>query len=540
VGRFASPRLVLIPLALAQFLNSYDTQSMNVAISQRASDLNTTVTGIQTAISFYTLMMAAWMITGSKLSDIWGRKTAFVAGVTMYGTGAFITSLSPSLGVMFLGWSVLEGIGSCLMIPPIYILVTVLFTDLKSRAAAFGLVGAMGGIGAASGPLIGGVITTAITWRVSFALEVVVAIGVILLAVRWIGESRPEGPRPSIDVPGALLSAAAMGSLVFGVLLAGNYGWFTARQDWEVAGRVIIEKGDISPVVWFVGLGIALLVLFLLRTRYRERRHKESLIPLRVLRHRVANIGLVTQNVQWFLQAGAAFVVAVFVQYSLGYNAIKTGLVLTPVTVGLLLASYRIGALTRRFEQRRIVQAGFLGALVGIILLLLLVDADSSAWNFVPGLFLFGFGLGIALPASVNIVQSAMPEKDQAAISGVSRSVSNLGSSLGTAVAGAVLISVLVMGLTDRTEDSQLPADVKSEISVALEGSVAVLSDAQVQQALEGQPQDVVDEVTSINATSRNQALGFALVVVAVAAAIGLGAALLLPRSGVPPPAAPP
>lgn len=539
MGRFASPRLILIPLALAQFLNSYDTQSMNVAISQIASDLDTTVTGIQTAISFYTLMMAAWMITGSKLSDIWGRKTAFIAGVATYGTGAFITALSPSLGVMFLGWSILEGIGSCLMIPPIYILVTVLFTDLKSRTAAFGLIGAMGGIGAASGPLIGGVITTALTWRVSFALEVVAAIGIIFFAVRWIGESRPEGPRPALDVPGALLSAAAMGSLVFGVLLAGNYGWFTARQDWEVFGRVVIEEGEISPVVWFVGLGIALLALFLFRTRYRERRHKESLIPTRVLRDRASNIGLVTQNAQWFLQAGVAFVVAIFVQYSLGYNAIETGLVLTPVTIGLLLASQRTGALARRFEQRRIVQAGFLGALVGIILLLLLVDANASAWSFAPGLFLFGFGLGIALPASVNIVQSAMPEKDQGAISGVSRSVSNLGSSLGTAVAGAVLISVLVIGLTDRTEDSNLPPDIKEQISAALEGSVAVLSDAQVEEALEGQPQDVVDEVTSINATSRNQALGFALIVVGVVAVIGLGAALLLPRSGVPPPTMP-
>lgn len=513
---------------------------MNVAISQIATDLDTSVTGIQTAISFYTLTMAAWMITGSKLSDIWGRKRAFIAGVSTYGTGALITSLSPSLGVMFLGWSVLEGIGSCLMIPPIYILVTVLFTDLKSRAGAFAVVGAMGGIGAASGPLIGGVITTAITWRLSFALEAVVAVGIILVAMSWLAESRPEGPKAGLDVPGALLSAAALGSLVFGVLLAGNYGWFTARQDWELFGRVVIEEGEISPTVWFVGLGIALLVLFVLRTRYRERRNKESLIPMRVLRDRIANIGLVTQNAQWFLQAGTAFVVAVFVQFSLGYNAIQTGLVMTPITIGLLLASQRTGALAQRFEQRRIVQGGFLGAFVGILLVLLLVDADSSAWDFVPGLFLFGFGLGIALPASVNIVQSAMPERDQGAISGVSRSISNLGSSLGTAIAGAVLISVLVMGLTDRTEDSDLPPDVKDQISAALEGSVAVLSDAQVEEALEGQPQDVIDEVRSINATSRDQALGFALVVVAAVAVIGLGAALLLPRprSGVPPPQA--
>jgi MFS family permease len=248
----------------------------------------------------------------------------------------------------------------------------------------------------------------------------------------------------------------------------------------------------------------------------------------------VVNLGLLTQNMQWFLMIGTFFVVSVFLQVSRGYNAIETGLVVTPATLGILIASTRIGRMTQRFSQRTIIRAGFVIALTGIVLLLLLADATSSVLLFVPGLFLTGFGAGIMLTASVNVVQSSVPDRDQGELSGVSRSVSNLGSSLGTAVAGAILVSALISGVTTGTEDSTvLSPEQKQQVTAALQGSVSAVSDAQVEEALADQPDDVREEVVRINREARDRALGLALASVAVVALIGLVAAILLPsRAG--------
>jgi MFS family permease len=520
---------MLLPLAAAQFLASYDTQSMNVAISNIVDDLDTTVTGVQTAISLFTLTMAALMIPGSILTDILGRKRGFVMGVSVYAVGAAIAALSPSLAFLILGWSFLEGIGSALMIPPIYIIVTVMIDDLTERAKAFAVVSAAAGLGAAAGPLIGGLITTTITWRASFAGEVVALLGILYLS-RNIPDPAPEGPRPKFDLLGAVLQAAGLGFIVLGLLQAGTYGWLRSRKDFEIGDQVILHEGDVSPVIILVGIGLGLLLLFFLHLARRERTGKQPLLPLRLFRSAVTNLGLVTQNSQWFIMIGASFVVSVFLQVSRGYNAIQTGLVLSASTAGLLLSSALLGRLVQRYPERLLIRAGFLITLGGIVLLLLVGDATSSILYFLPPLFLMGFGSGIMITASVNVVQSSVPDADQGPLSGVSRSVSNLGSSLGSALAGAVLLSSLISGVTDLTNESTvLDSAQKEQIAAALEGDVSAVSDDQVRAALEGQPQPVVDEVVRINAEARDRALGRASLAVAVVGLIGLAAALLLP-----------
>lgn len=530
-----SPLTMLVPLAMAQFLASYDTSSMNVAISDIAEDLNTTVTGVQTAITLFTLTMAALMITGSKLTDIFGRKRCFVAGVWTYGIGAGITALSPTIGVMVLGWSILEGAGSALMIPPIYILITVSTDDVKTRAKAFGVISAMAGLGAAAGPLIGGTITTLITWHASFAAEVIVIAIIWLLARRTIHDPPLTGERQPLDLTGAFLSAAALASIVLGILLANNYGWFTARQDFEIFGWVVLSEGSMSPVWLFIGIGLLLMLWFGLHIYRRERKGLAPLVKIGLFRNRVSNLGLVTQLTQWLMIVGTMFVMSVFLQVSRDYSAVKTGIMLTPATAGILLASAAAGRMARRRSQRTLIRSGFVVALVGIALLLVLVDETSSPWTLVPGLFLLGIGVGIMLTASVNVVQTSFPENDQGEISGVSRSVSNLGSSMGVAIAGAVLVSTLIVGVTSRAEESTVLSEPEQvELSAAMEEQVSALSDTQVEEALAGRPQEVVDEVTRINRESRNEALGYALIAVAVAGMIGLGAALLLPREAAP------
>jgi MFS family permease len=445
--RGLSAQRVVFPLALCQFIASYACTNMNVAISSIAKDLHTTPLGVQTAITLFTLTMAALMIPGSKLTDLWGRKFCFILGLLIYGTGALIAALAPGLGVLVFGYSLLEGIGSALMIPPIYIIITLLFTDVPSRAKAFGIVSAAAGVGAAAGPLIGGVITSAISWRASFIAQVLVIATILYIAYR-IPAPGLSGPKPHFDIGGAILSAVGLLLVVVGVLQSGTYGWGRSREDFSIGDTVIIHKGGISPVWLFLAAGAVVLAWFLIHVRARERSGKEPLLSLRLFRNRTSNLGLVTQNVQWLVMQGSFFVISLFLQEIRGFSAIETGLTLTASTVGILLASALAGRMARRRSQRTLIWSGFVMALGGLALLLLFARVHSSILTFLPGLFVMGLGVGIMLTASVNVVQSSFPERDQGEISGLSRSVSNLGSSLGTAVAGSVLVSSLVEGNT--------------------------------------------------------------------------------------------
>jgi MFS family permease len=430
----------VLPLALAQFVASYAATNMNVAISAIATDLGTTVLGVQTAITLFTLTMAALMIPGSKLTDIWGRRRCFVIGLAVYGVGALLALASQGIALLIVGYSLFEGVGSALMIPPIYILVTVWFPDVRSRARYFGIVSGAGGLGAAAGPLIGGTITSAISWRASFGLQVLIVGWIILLARRITDPARP-GPRPRFDLTGAILSALGLFFIVLGILQSRTYGFLVARQDFSVGGTVLIPKGSISPVWIFVAIGALFLLWFFLHVRRGERRGRDVLLRLKLFRSRAANLGLSTQLIQWLTLQGSFFVVSVYLQEIGHYSAIKTGLMLTPATVGILATSAAADRLARRHSQRWLIIAGFAATVIGMGLLLALVREDTGIFSWIPGLLVFGAGVGVMLTASVNVVQSAFPDSDQGDISGLSRSVSNLGSSFGTALVGSVLVA---------------------------------------------------------------------------------------------------
>src|SRR5690349_11432501 len=436
---------MILPLALAQFICSYAATNMNVAISAIAEDLGTSVAGVQTAITLFTLTMAALMIPGSKLTDIWGRKRCFLMGLAIYGTGAVLALVSQGITVLIIGYSLLEGVGSALMIPPIYILITVAFPDVKTRARYFGVVSGAGGLGAAAGPLIGGVVTSALSWRASFGLQVLVVAWIIVLARRITDPAR-EGARPRFDLIGAVLSAAGLFFVVLGLLQSRTYGFLVSRTDFKIGNTVVIPKGSISPVWVFVAIGALFLLWFFLHVRSGEKRGRDVLLPLRLFRNKVANLGLGTQVIQWLVLQGSFFVVSVYLQEVNHYDAIKTGLMLTPATIGILATSAGADRFARRHPQRWLIIAGFATTAVGMILLLALVRANSGILTWVPGLLLFGAGVGVMLTSSVNVVQSSFPEADQGDISGLSRSVSNLGSSLGTALVGSVLVATLVKG----------------------------------------------------------------------------------------------
>jgi MFS family permease len=414
---------------------------MNVAISAIAKDLGTTVAGVQTAITLFTLTMAALMIPGSKLTDIWGRTRCFSGGLIVYAVGGLLAALAFGLPLLIVGYSLLEGVGSALMIPPIYILVTASFPDVKSRAKYFGVISGAAGLGAAAGPLIGGLVTSAISWRASFGLQVLVVAWIILLA-RKIAEPARPAAKTAFDLTGAVLSAVGLFFVVLGLLQSRTYGFGASRQDFAIGGTVLIPKGSVSPVWLFVAVGALFLLWFFLHVRAREKKGKAVLLPLRLFRNRVSNLGLGTQTIQWLVLQGSFFAVSVYLQEVDHYNAVQTGLMLTPATFGILAASAAADRFARRHPQRWLIIAGFLITALGMIMLLALVRAHSGIATWIPGLLLFGVGVGVMLTSSVNVVQSSFPDDDQGDISGLSRSVSNLGSSLGTALVGSVLVAV--------------------------------------------------------------------------------------------------
>jgi MFS family permease len=425
-GTPMSRRAFLAPLALAQFICSFAGSNMNVMINDITDDLDTTVTGVQATITAFLLVMAVLMIPCSKLTDRWGRKRCFTAGLVLYGIGALLSAVSPGLGVLILGNSIFEGVGTALLIPPVYILTTLRFTDLTSRARAFGVISGLGGIGAAAGPLIGGLITTAISWRAAFIFQAVIVATIVVLS-RRVEDPIPADPTRPFDAVGAVLSAVGMFFVVFGILQADR---------------------DPALMLVLLAVGAVLLLGFFLWIRARERAGREALLSLGLFKNRTSNLGLVTQNIQWLLLMGTSFTVSVFLQTVRGYNAIETGVIFTAATLGVLASSLGAERFAKRRAQRTLIMAGFVVTAAGIGLLLALVGSSSRAVAFAPGLLLIGLGLGVMLTPSVNLVQSSFPEQLQGEISGLSRSISNLGSSFGTAIAGTILVADLASGNT--------------------------------------------------------------------------------------------
>lgn len=446
VGSAVGSGWTLLPLALAQFICSFAGSNMNVMLNDMSRDLDTTVQGIQISITLFLLVMAALMIPFGKLTVQLGRKTCLILGLAVYGIGAVVSALSPGLGMLIVGNSILEGAGTALLIPPVYILVTMYWTKLADRVRAFGIVSAAGGIGAATGPLIGGWITATLGWRSAFIFQALVIVVILLFAVRLKDPLAREPDRP-FDIVGAGLSALGLVVFVIGILAVDN--------------NVVLAIG-----LLVVGAGI--IALFFGWVRRLERLGREPLLSTALFHNRVSNLALVTQNFQWLLLMGTSMLVASHLQVVREYDAIETGVIFSAATLGILASSLSASMLVAHFSQRTLIVTGFLTTAIGLMLLLI-VGAVPGAWAFAPGLLVIGLGIGAMLTPSVNLVQSAFPEELQGEISGLSRSISNLGSSFGTAIVGTLLVLNL-----SATGDQYIVAMVPL-VAIALAG-VAVAS----------------------------------------------------------------
>jgi MFS family permease len=524
-------KLILIALCMAQFINAYDTTAMNVAVTSVVRSLGTTVSGVQSALVLYSLVMAAFMLIGGKLGDVWGRRTTFMLGVAMYGCGALITALSRDLPMMVFGWSLLEGLGSALMIPAIFAIVGSIFPAGKPRVSAFAAVGAMAAMGAALGPLVCGFLTTYLTWRLSFGMEVCVVVVTILLSLK-IKTPKMERPPAKLDFPGAVLSALGLALVVLGVLQAGRYGWTAARVPFVAWGKTLIPQGGISPVIPFVVAGIVVLAGFALWERHMLNAKKDALINITMFKKRAVLFGLLAIMAFMFMQAGFLFVGPVFLQMALGYTAFHSGLLILPMTIAIIVVAMRVSRLSQLVAPKLLVQAGMLTVVVGILLVALEMKAGVDQWKFLPGMIVTGLGIGLVNAPLMNITQGAVPQDEQSEISGLSRAMSNLGGAFGTAVAGAVLMSTLIATFSGAVQQyTGIPVSEKPRVVQDLRRDAQTVSNAQVTVYLKakGEPAELVRRFVEFNQDARNKGLRNALIAIGVLGLFGFVMSCFLP-----------
>lgn len=524
-------RRILVLLSMAQLILTLDSTVMNVSISTLVVDLNTTVSGVQSAIAFYTLVMAAFMITGAKIGDVIGRKKAFIVGLLVYGTGSLITSLAPNIQVLIFGWSLLEGLGAALVVPAMISLIAGNFPPGPKRARAYGLLAAMAAIGAAIGPIVGGLLTTYASWRLVFAGEVLIVI-YILFNRKVIKDTALIGKKPKLDWVGTGLTAAGLYTIVQGILLAGTYGFLRARQDFSLNGQVVLQSGQISPTVILVAIGAIILIGFVLWEKLREKRRKDVLIHLRLFANQIVQSGLGTILILYFLMGGAMYAVALYTQIELGYNALLSGLVLLPLSVMILVFASRGPMMAKKFAPRYIVRGGFVFLFFGAVLLGLLSRDATSGWALVPGIALAGIGVGIIMSQLQNLVQSSVELSDASETSGLMATFQNLGMSLGTAIGGALLIGLLIATSSNLiAENTTLNDQQKAQLTAAYETKAQVVSNQQVEDATANLPTEIQQQVIEINAEARQRSLSWVFIILSVMSLLGILATSKLPTT---------
>ena len=524
---------VLLTLCAAQFLMALDSSVMNVSIATVADDLGTTITGIQTAIVLYTLVMAMLMVTGGKIGSIIGRKRAFIIGCVVYCSGSLTTSLSPNLGWLIFGWSFLEGVGAALIMPAIVALVAGNF-PAAGRPRAYGLVGAAGAIAVAVGPLIGGLATTYASWRWVFAGEVLVGAGILLLT-RKIADA-PVDVRPRLDWIGSVLWAAAMGLVIIAVLRSADWGWILPAD----GAQAIL---GMSLTVWFVFGGLALMLLFLRHVRRREAAGSDPLVSPGLFANRQMTGGLIMFFFQFLVMMGLFFAIPLYLSVALGLSAIDTGIRLLPMSVTMLVAAAGVPKFIPTVSPRRVVDLSLIVAVAGIVALFVTLDADATAAVVTGPLLLIGLGVGGLASQLGAVTVSAVPDAQSPEVGGLQNTASQFGASLGTALAGSILIAALTASfLTGIDQNPAVPDAVVEQANVQLSDGGEFISDAQLQTALEqaGVDAPTTQAIVDANEQARVDGLRATLALLALFGLIALFFTRRVPteQPGAPPPAA--
>ena len=415
----------LIGVALASFIIALDATFMNVTISQLVSDLNTDVSTIQMIMSFYTLITAAFMLLCAKLQDIVGKKKLFLIGTVLYGIGTLIAAISSSATMLFIGWSVIEGIAGALMLPATVSIVSGTYSG-ERRTIGLAIVSVMSAVASAIGPLFGGVMTTFFSWRYGFACELIVVI-IILLMQNKMPDFKPTESRSELDITGAVISFIGLVFLVLGILSLSN---------------------DIATSSVIIILGLIVLAAFAWFEIKRKRKGKVPLLDVELFKDRNLRVGTIIQILTFLIMTGGLFAVSVYLQSVLELNAFDTGLATLPLTVGLLIFSVIAPGLSEKTSHKKLMAIGSIMSIIGCLILSYQFRLDTSPWELLPGMTILGAGFGFIMALSVDIALINIPDESQNNASGITSTGQSLGESMGTAIIGIILILGVFGGIS--------------------------------------------------------------------------------------------
>jgi MFS family permease len=498
-GGGANPRLALL-LAAAMFVLVVDTSFMNVSISAVVKDLHTTASGVQSAIALEALVSAAFILINSKMGDLMGRKRAYVIGLLAYAVGALAMTLTQSLTPVVIFWAIIGGLGASLLLPAMQSLIHGNFEG-DARRRTYALVGASAAIAAAVGPLLGGFVTTFLSWRVGFGLEVVIIL-VVLSQIRLVKDVPYTGPR-KIDLVGAVLSVAGMGGVVLGILI------------WQEGGG-------------YVGLTIAIGAAALAALAYwlvtRKRRGKPTLLDPDLFKHLNFRIGISQQMLQQITLGGAMIALPLFLQMTLEYNAMEAGLSLAPLSLSMFGMALLAGRKAGNRRPANIVLAGFALGTTGIAAIIPLVPRVDSGWYLVIPLLIAGSGLGLLVSQLNNFTLAPIAEERASEAAGVNSAAGSFGLSFGLAVAGGLMLWALALSFTHQTYSSTvIPPSQQHQIAAEMETDAEVMSNTQLQHQIADEPKTTQHEILAINTKARNRSLQIALLVPVIAGLLGFG-----------------
>ncbi len=492
-----NPRLAVL-LAMAMFVLVVDTSLMNVSISAVVKDLGTTVSGVQSAIALEALVSAAFILISSKIGDLIGRKRAYVLGLLGYAVGALAMTLAQSLAAVVLFWAILGGLGASLLLPAMQSLIHGNFEG-PAQKRAYALVGAAAAIAAAVGPLIGGFVTTFLSWRVGFLLEVVI-IGIVLSGIRMVRDVPYTGDR-RIDVVGAVLSVLGMGGIVLGILV------------WQEGGESVLALMAVGA------LSLAALAYWLVR---RKRQGKVTLLDPGLFTSLIFRLGITGQTLQQIALGGAMIVLPIFLQMVLEYNAMQAGLSLAPLSLTMFGVAMLAGRKAGNRRPSSIIRMGFALLTIGMLVLIPIVPRTDSGLSLVIPLAIAGSGLGLLVSQLNNYTLAPISEERISEAAGVNSAGGSFGLSLGLALAGGVMLATLSFTFINMSEASTvLPPEDQQRVAQVLEEDAQVLSTTQLEEMLAGQPEEIQDEIIRINTEARPVSLQVALLVPLLAGLIG-------------------
>ncbi|MBX4200515.1 MFS transporter [Candidatus Parcubacteria bacterium] len=520
----------LIVLSFALTIIVLDTTILNVSLKNIITDLHTDVLSIQWVITAYSLMLAAFTITGGRFGDFFGRKRMFILGAIIFAVGSFIASISNSVGIMVVGEAIIEGIGACLMLPATTSLLVSNYQG-RDRQLAFGIWGGIAAASAAFGPIFGGWLTTYYSWRWAFRLNVGVAL-ILVLGAYLIKEARDTEEKITIDFVGITLSALGLLSIVFGLIESSTYGWFFSTKAFIVFGQTIMPAGY-TVVPYFLAAGIFLLELFILWEMGMQKSGKTPLVSLALFKNKQFTVAASVTAVLALVQTGIFFAMPVFLQGVKHLDALHTGYALLPMTLSLLFAAPFSAYISKYVRPKHLIQLGFLINIVGFLLLRSEISIVSSQWALAPGFILFGIGSGFLFSQTTNMALSAVSVQESGEASGVNTTMRQLGATLGAAILGAVLLSVLSSHLISGIQASSvIPEPLKPVIvqNVNQQSSNIEFSGT---SSLSSQniPPAITNEITSLGNQATVDGNREMLLFAAMFVVFGLALSFLLPNS---------